>query len=759
MSNQEACILLFEDNPGDAFLLKDMLETHPVAAFKLERVERLAVGLQRLSTNRYDVVLLDLSLPDSQGIETFNRVQQAAPRVPVVVLSGLDDETLAVQAVREGAQDYLVKGRVDGNLLVRSIYYAIERNRVQQALRDEERKREKILETMIDGMVVIDLNGNFTYANRAAAATLGFDETSLPQQHLLNLVCNYDPHRRENEGEQPNDHPLSVALTRQRQVEEQECRFITRSGEQKWLSVNAAPLFDEAGQLYGAIASFRDITERKRAQENIRRREAILEAVGFTAERLLKTACWESGLELVLEHLGQALQASRAYFFENQVTEDGSPHAHPRDYWVVPGIGPLPGARWLFDFSNQFSQFGRWMELLRQGLPVIVVGEELSLSEKALLEKVGIYSIVAIPVFVEQEWWGILYFDFIQSHWKISVPEVEALQAAANTLGAAVQRSRVETALRRSETLYRVLVEQISDAIVIIDQEGIVRFVNPATETLFQRSTSDLLTEAFGFPLGSEDAPEINILRKDRPAAIAEMRVTETEWAGEPVYLVSLRDITARKQAEEKIAASLREKEALLKEIHHRVKNNMQVISSLLNLQTYEVKDKQVLEVLRESQSRIKSMALVHEKLYQSPDLALIDFGAYIRSLATYLFRMYVIDLNRISLAIDVQDVYLSVDVAIPCGLIVNELISNCLKHAFPDGRTGQISIHLHPLGDFYELVIQDDGVGLPAGLNFRETESLGMQLICTLIRQIDGQIETSQEAGTTFRILFQELK
>ena len=219
-------------------------------------------------------------------------------------------------------------------------------------------------------------------------------------------------------------------------------------------------------------------------------------------------------------------------------------------------------------------------------------------------------------------------------------------------------------------------------------------------------------------------------------------------------------EIAERKRAEEQIKASLGEKEVLLKEIHHRVKNNLQVVSSMLQLQSRNVKDKETVEIFQESRNRIRSMALAHERLYQSKDLARVDFAKYIRSLASYLGRSYGVNTNVIQLKTNLQDVFLGVDTAIPCGLILNELVSNCLKHAFPDGREGEICIELRSDSDGeFTLVVSDNGIGLPEDLDFRNTESLGLQLVNTLVNQLEGTIELDRRGGTAFEITFTEMK
>ncbi|MBU7030574.1 MAG: ATP-binding protein, partial [Theionarchaea archaeon] len=200
---------------------------------------------------------------------------------------------------------------------------------------------------------------------------------------------------------------------------------------------------------------------------------------------------------------------------------------------------------------------------------------------------------------------------------------------------------------------------------------------------------------------------------------------------------------------------SLREKEVLLREIHHRVKNNLQVISSLLNLQSAYIKDKQYAEMLKESQNRIKSMALIHERLYQSETLANIEFSTYVRTLVSGLVCSYGVSADHITLTIDADNVFLDVDAAIPCGLIINELVSNCLKHAFPD-RKGEVTVALHSVDGQIELVISDNGVGIPDNIDFKNTETLGLRLVTILAEeQLNGEITLDKSKGTAFIITF----
>ncbi|RMF04727.1 MAG: hypothetical protein D6768_02515 [Chloroflexi bacterium] len=205
------------------------------------------------------------------------------------------------------------------------------------------------------------------------------------------------------------------------------------------------------------------------------------------------------------------------------------------------------------------------------------------------------------------------------------------------------------------------------------------------------------------------------------------------------LFAQAQQEIADRERVESELKASLKEKELLLQEVHHRVKNNMQIISSLLNLQIDGVQDEQAVAVLKDSQHRVRSMAMVHEKLYQSKNFAQIDFAEYVRQLATYLFRSHGARAACIDLVVEADEILLTVDSAVPCGLILNELISNALKHAFPDGRSGQVCVRLFFTGNELNLVVSDNGVGMADGFDIHTSSSLGMQLVDTLANQLDG--------------------
>jgi two-component system, sensor histidine kinase PdtaS len=234
-----------------------------------------------------------------------------------------------------------------------------------------------------------------------------------------------------------------------------------------------------------------------------------------------------------------------------------------------------------------------------------------------------------------------------------------------------------------------------------------------------------------------------------------EDRVIERTKALSKANLALRGEIRKRRGAEEQIKSALKEKEVLLKEIQHRVKNNLQVIKSLIDLQSQFGENEDLKTILDETQTRIVAIALIHDLLYRSGNLRKIDFSEYSKNLTDYLFVSYGVNAKSIRLNINIGNNDMSVEIATICGMILNELVSNSLKHAFRNGGKGEIFISLRPEKNSYILIVRDNGIGFPKGLNFRKTKTLGMQLVMSLVNQLDGSIKLRRINGTEFRIAF----
>jgi two-component sensor histidine kinase len=234
----------------------------------------------------------------------------------------------------------------------------------------------------------------------------------------------------------------------------------------------------------------------------------------------------------------------------------------------------------------------------------------------------------------------------------------------------------------------------------------------------------------------------------------AEMRDQANQLTG---FVCVALNVSRQKEIERQLRASLREKELLLREVHHRVKNNLQVISSLLSLQAQDARDPEIVRVFAESQMRIRSMALIHEQLYRSDDLAHIDFAAYARELVEHLRQGFGDAAARVTFSLDLQPVPLLLDVAIPCGMIVNELVANALEHAFDDDESGEIRIAFERHDDNYSVTVADNGRGMYTGREIGTESSVGLKVVRALTRQIHGRLDLAYQEGTVFTICFEE--
>lgn len=326
-----------------------------------------------------------------------------------------------------------------------------------------------------------------------------------------------------------------------------------------------------------------------------------------------------------------------------------------------------------------------------------------------------------------------------------------------------------------AEARYRPLLNASPDGIAILDLEGRVLMASRMSLKMLACERED---EIVGRPITDFVVPEDREKARTRIAMMFEGELTGPgeyrglrtdgttfdidvngefirDARGKPIQMIFVvRDVTARRQVEEAMATALKEKEQLLKEVHHRVKNNLQVITSLLRLETARNAEPATKRVLKDMQSRILSMALLHETLYKSGHFGRINLGAYLQQLAQQFFRAQTFASGPVELALDLSPVEVDIDQAIPCGLIVNELMTNSLKHAFPEGRSGAVRIHLRgEESGPVVLQVSDTGVGLPGDFDARRVSSLGLQLVTDLARQLSGELVTGP--GSAFTVTF----
>jgi PAS domain S-box-containing protein len=712
-------VLVVEDNLADVDLIREYMADSRLIHFQIDSVSCRSEAIARLERERFDILFIDLGLPDSRGLKTFHDLQKAAPDTPTLILTGYDDEETAIAAVRSGAQDYIIKGEIIGNLLVRAAQYAVERKRAEEVLKVSEAKFREFFEnsqvgmyrSKFDGSRFLDVNVNFV-------DMLGYSREELLETPERILWANQDD----------RDRMIRILNERSGILTDYEARIIAKNGEVKNV-IASIILNPDEGTLDGTMV---DITGRKRAEKAL---EVSLEKYRVLFES------FPLGIT-ISDKSGKIIEANR----QSELL-----------------LGVPCGVH-----TQRRIDGNEWRIIQKDGSPMRAdeYASIRALRENRLIENVemGIVkdkgeitwiSVTAAPMPLEGYGVAIAYGDV-------------------------TERMRVEEALRQSEENFRRSLDESPLGIRIVSAEGETLYGNRAILGIFGY---DDIEELRSTPvakrytpasyaeyqvrkkkrMNGEDYPseyEISIITKTGEIRHLQVFRKEILWDGQKQFQAIYRDITERKQAEEVIQASLREKETLLREIHHRVKNNMQVISSLFNLQAEHITDEKARRMLKDGQLRIRSMALIHEKLYQSRNLSKIDFADYLRTLSEHLFQFFKDEADRSRLETDLEHIHLDINSAVPCGLIINELVSNALRHAFPEGRKGVIRIGMRREGDgTVELRIADDGVGIPEGVDFRDTESLGLQIVNLLVGQLEGTIELDRKEGTAFTITFHELK
>ncbi len=355
--------------------------------------------------------------------------------------------------------------------------------------------------------------------------------------------------------------------------------------------------------------------------------------------------------------------------------------------------------------------------------------------------------------------------------------EYNSRSAVLSTIRDITERRRVEAALVDSETRYRMIGDLVPFGVWACDAKGKFSYLSESFLSVLGTSMEECRKQGWMHLLPREDYDrtiadwrqciqtgsfwdyEYRIMdMKGKVFIVLSRGAPHTDSAGNITSWVGIHlDITQRKRYEERLETSLREKEVIIKEVHHRVKNNMQVISGFLELQSNYIEDPLAVEKLNECQRRVRTMALVHEKLYQSKSLGAINAAEYIKSLIADIMNSYSLS-TLVDLSVEVDDVNITLDMAIPCGLIINELVTNSLKYAFVGRPEGKISLILHHQEDHtFSLITQDDGVGLPDNFEARSAASLGMQLVRVLVHQLGGEMKTHSDQGARFTIIFPE--
>ncbi len=519
-----------------------------------------------------------------------------------------------------------------------------------------------------------------------------------------------------------------------------EHRIIRGDGTEGFIAVRHGVVKDDKGHTIKTYGANQDITERKRAEEALRDSESKLASIiDFLPDATLvidsegKVIAWNRAIEEMTGIKAQDILGRGDYEYSLPF------YGQRRPILVDLALEPQS------EIEKKYSDFGQ--------ADGILVGYAFTPN----LRGVGAYL------------WGVAspIYD-IQGR----------IVGAIESIKDITEQKRMEGALQESKDYLDKIINAIGDPLFVIDRQHRAVLVNDAACKIISHPREQILGKTISgifpskemadiswknseevFNTGAEVTNEEAFAYADNTLTVLVKKTPYTDNAGNQFLVGVIRDITDRKQAEDRIIASLHEKEVLLKEVHHRVKNNLQIISALLSLQSSYLTDEDIIKIFRDSQNRIKSMALVHENLYRSKDLDKVDFNEYINQLASYLSQSYGDLVGKIKFKVNSENVYLNINTAIPCGMIINELVSNTLKHAFPDGRSGEVCVDLSSEDGGFMLVVSDNGAGIKGDINIKESKTLGFRLIDTLVRQIDGKMSFDTSNGTRCEIHFKRLR
>lgn len=610
----------------------------------------------------------------------------------------------------------------------------IKRLLAEQALRESEKKYRTLVTQSPDGIFVIDLQGNFLSVNQAMCAGLKYSEAEFLSKKIWDIVPKQfmELHKKR----------LADILKGEAKNEAAEYVVRGKEGETHYISIVSAPFYKD-NELIGFQGIARDITEKKKIETRLRESEEYYRTLVETSPDAI----------IIVDGGGRVTFASQKAYEIFGIPSQTSIKGISFLDFVEPGEIPQVQERLVEILSGRTQPQTREYRLLGQDL---------------------------------RPFWG-------------EISSAPLRDAAGRNVGLLLvlrdisERKQAEDALSASDERLRDIIFSMGDWVWEVDEKGVYTFSSGQGLDLLGSSNKDIIGKTpFSF-MPPEEAKRVKTLFAEivaKKAPITDLENWNITQHGERICLLTNavpildkegnlrgyrgvdKDITARKQAEELIKASLKEKEVLLQEIHHRVKNNLQIISGLLTLQADQSAGKSLSEIFQESQDRIRSIALVHEKLYRSHNLAEIAFDEYLRSLVENLFTSQGIAAGRITLKYEMEPILFTIEKAIPLGLIVNELVTNALKHAFPSGRQGEIRIGLHGYkgaksyalktdsGTLHctptcELIVADNGVGLPPGFKPDTQKSLGMNLVSMLAKQLQAELKIITGPGTGFRLLF----
>lgn len=887
-------ILLLEENDADVALIlarlrQDGLEPH------IERVVELESFASACQAGGYDVVLADFKLPAWDGWRALEIAHQAVPDVPFIFVSGVMGEDLAVDSLRHGATDYVLKDRL--GRLAPAVRRALEERAIRRdwqqarsALRAQQLNLQLIADNIRDIVCLHGSDRTFQFVSAAVHPILGYE----PEEWIGRMPQEFG---------HPDDLDRLAAEVQQVMLSARRSfpmvlRARHRRGHYVWLETTIEPITDSAGHVVQLVSVSRDFTERRLAEEAMRRGEQLFEGIAEANRLLLTAGRVVDTLPDVLRVLGKAAETDRVAVFEfHPHSRSGEPASSLRAEWARDTMYSLFNDARMAEYPLSDLGAGSIVNRINAGEPVEVSLDDLQHPERELIAAHGVVALLTFPIRVDARIWGHIVFDHCSEPRRWTPAERSALGTVASNIGQAIAREIALGALAASERRYQELLAGLSEGVFQIDLEARWRFLNPTWQTLTGHTVESSIGRRFAEFVARDDATaalegfgrlisgrtetiesELRFMHRrgnqiwlrvtaqaqidqahrvvgvsgtlvdvtqrrlaqealraserkfaavfagssdalllvdsatghiaecnpravemfgyggaheliDTPASALQRRpLTGGEleelrarlergetWTGEVQFLTAqgrtfwgqlaigrmgadvlgttlmrVTDVSHLKESEERLRASLMEKEVLLKEVYHRVKNNLQIISALLRMQARRVTDRVALDALENSVSRVMAMSMVHEKLYQAQNLASIDFFSFAESLVGFLNQLTVGARAPVVIGVTGQPLALSIDQAIPLGLALNELVTNSLKYAFPEGRPGRIDIEVAAEhARLARVRVTDDGVGLPQGADVEARGGgLGFRIVRMLVEQLQGTLELENRGG-----------
>lgn len=532
------------------------------------------------------------------------------------------------------------------------------------------------------------------------------------------------------------------------------------NGNKQWFVSSKIPIHDQSGVVTGLVGTSLEITLLVQTKKELERRDRILSAVSTVAQTLVRGNEWEPIIPGCLELLGQAAGVEQVVLLGMNF------HNRPgfEEYfseWILSDVKDCVSEK--FDLITKIiPSLFKYLEKTR-----FYIGDKKTLLEDLSIkdEKITPCFILLLPVFSSEFLWGALAFLTWNHEHSCNISEIESLTMASEVIGSAISRYQ-------TEELFHKPVERSLVGVYLVQDNRFI-YTNPRLSEILGCKREKLENSAFLHYVHPEDADMVffhhqRIIENPDTADDFEFRCITADgrmiwvenlssgisYKGKPAIIGNIMDITIRKQAEDDIKLSLKEKEILIREVHHRVKNNMQIIVSMLRIQSSMVDNPMVFDVLQESKNRILSMAIVHEKLYRTDNLVSINLLEYINSLANTLISDFFQDESLVTFDIICDpSIEMTIDAGIPLGLIMNELITNSFKHGFHPGQRGKIGISIDTGQGILEIVYRDSGKGLPPEFDLEKSDTLGMQIISNLIFQSNGEISFSTDNGTVVKM------